>query len=546
MLSGCSLHPSPFELNLRAPEHSTLYQCARLYDDAERAVTQAKVEDAQSARIAGYPYLRTNRFLSSYRKEVSGKHFENWLDQLQTLALDGWRVELMNLPLSLKQKLEQKINVNNPAKPTLIKALHACGDIMRKHDLDETGEQAVLKEKAVVPSEYRTWQRIVGFYPLTALAFRFGIENWHDEARDIYNIPLLKLPVQGHLVRYAPADIPSRLSSTDIVGIVEQASNNALSVPVIDPAMEKRLFDEFAPVFEIDTASNDDKIGAPSWNLNNTPYVDTSKPTVYRYLSFTRMSNAILPQLNYLVWFPSRPKTSDFDLLGGHLDGIIWRVTLGTDGKPWMFDSIHACGCYHLFFPTRYTKISEKLSSFDEPPFMPQQPLQLEANKKTVIRIASANHYIERIYFSSESPDCRINYRLDDAVNLQSLPMADGNRRSLYGQDGIVADSKRLERFLFWPMGIPSPGAMRQWGHHATAFVGRRHFDDPRLFEDSFQSDPANRTLLPVLSHFLRIGRHSPTKLKTDISLHPYFLGVRPEMVSAVIRIFCQQRVMLP
>jgi hypothetical protein len=35
-------------------------------------------------------------------------------------------------------------------------------------------------------------------------------------------------------------------------------------------------------------------------------------------------------------------------------------------------------------------------------------------------------------------------------------------------------------------MGIPSPGAMRQWGHHATAFVGRRYFDDPHLFEKTF------------------------------------------------------------
>ena len=36
-------------------------------------------------------------------------------------------------------------------------------------------------------------------------------------------------------------------------------------------------------------------------------------------------------------------------------------------------------------------------------------------------------------------------------------------------------------------MGIPNAGAMRQWGHHATAFVGRRHFDDARLLENSFE-----------------------------------------------------------
>jgi hypothetical protein len=30
---------------------------------------------------------------------------------------------------------------------------------------------------------------------------------------------------------------------------------------------------------------------------------------------------------------------------------------------------------------------------------------------------------------------------------------------------------------------------MRQWGRHATAFVGRRHFDDPWLFERYFALD---------------------------------------------------------
>jgi len=35
-------------------------------------------------------------------------------------------------------------------------------------------------------------------------------------------------------------------------------------------------------------------------------------------------------------------------------------------------------------------------------------------------------------------------------------------------------------------MGIPSAGAMRQWGRHATAFVGRRHFDGADLLEKRF------------------------------------------------------------
>ena len=69
---------------------------------------------------------------------------------------------------------------------------------------------------------------------------------------------------------------------------------------------------------------------------------------------------------------------------------------------------------------------------------------------------------------------------------LRSLPLPDGGFRSVYGPDALIRGTERAERLLFWPMGIESPGAMRQWGRHPTAFVGRRHFDEPRLLEQRF------------------------------------------------------------
>jgi hypothetical protein len=50
----------------------------------------------------------------------------------------------------------------------------------------------------------------------------------------------------------------------------------------------------------------------------------------------------------------------------------------------------------------------------------------------------------------------------------------------------MIPGTQRPERFFFWPMGIASAGQMRQWGRHATAFVGRRHFDDPYLLDRYF------------------------------------------------------------
>jgi hypothetical protein len=36
-------------------------------------------------------------------------------------------------------------------------------------------------------------------------------------------------------------------------------------------------------------------------------------------------------------------------------------------------------------------------------------------------------------------------------------------------------------------MGIPSVGSMRQRGHHAIKLVGQAHFDDPQLFDETFE-----------------------------------------------------------
>ena len=486
LCSGCAMNGQPLQQHLSAPENSSLRNCAELFKETEQAVIAAGVLDSQDARIAGYPYLRVNRFLSDYRQEVSGAALESWINRLQELAMDGWQEELMNLPANARQRLQNRVNTRHPSDASLIKALHTCGTILRNKDLDETVEQNTFREKALVPAEYQTWQRIAGLYPLTALAFRLGIYRWHQQTLETYRLPLQELPVKGQLILYSPAQKTPTLSQAEVAGIIKQSSENSLNSPFPRPEEQKQLFDTMHPIFEIDTASEADKIGSPVWQGGNYPYVDTSKPMVYRHLSHIRIRNQTLLQLNYTIWFPSRPKSSSVDLLGGHLDGITWRVTLLPDGKPWLFDTIHNCGCYHLFFPTQNTRVSEQASILNEPDFMPQQALSVDTEKQTIVRIASNSHYIQRVYFTPAIASHEYHYQWADADSLRSLPLPDGNRRSLFGQDGIVAGSERGERFLFWPMGIPNPGAMRQWGHHATAFVGRRHFDDPHLFENTF------------------------------------------------------------
>ena len=73
---------------------------------------------------------------------------------------------------------------------------------------------------------------------------------------------------------------------------------------------------------------------------------------------------------------------------------------------------------------------------------------------------------------------------------LRALPVPGDGRRSIYNQDGIVSGTERLGRWLLWSMGISNMGAIRQTGHQPTALVGRRHFDDPYLFQQRYRRVP--------------------------------------------------------
>jgi hypothetical protein len=120
--------------------------------------------------------------------------------------------------------------------------------------------------------------------------------------------------------------------------------------------------------------------------------------------------------------------------------------------------------------------------------FVPSALPALAPGQRIVVRLASRMHHVSAVAPDAGAAPDATPYTLRDEQSLRSLPVEDDARarRSLYRPDGLVAGTERAERFVFWPMGIASAGAMRQWGHHATAFVGRRHFDDPNLLDLRF------------------------------------------------------------
>jgi hypothetical protein len=256
----------------------------------------------------------------------------------------------------------------------------------------------------------------------------------------------------------------------------------------LDAAEAERLLALHAPRFHVERRGAFDDPGAPGWAADGTPRVDTARPVVYQRIAHTRVQGRLLTQLVYTLWFPERPRTGALDLLGGALDGVIVRLTLGPDGQPRLLDTIHACGCYHLFFPAAGVSLRPGAPADEEWAFVPAPLPRPGPGERLSVRIASGTHYVLGVGVAAagDSPTDALTYERRPEDDLLRLRWPAGGTRSLYGPSGLVAGTERGERFLFWPMGIASAGAMRQWGHHATAFVGRRHFDDPDLLDRRF------------------------------------------------------------
>ncbi|HZP85717.1 MAG TPA: hypothetical protein VFB54_02790 [Burkholderiales bacterium] len=480
LVSACAqISPRrPAEMPLSAEQ-----ACRARLEQTDRLIDRARVRDAEGARVEGFPYLRVDRFLASFSNEVSqAARFDAWRDRMRKFDHEARMFEFSNLDIEQRDRLAALWSAH-PAPAALDEAVDRCAETLMKADGASSTQRDRLRKAAHVPDDYDTWKRVLGVYWLARLPFSAGVQRYQRSVQETFDEPLAELPVLGRLEEYMPRERANGPMNEDIVV-------DALGIPQPTEAQRDTLWATYAPIWIVDTADNNDRIGRVVLDARGGVRVDTQTPVAYRRLAYTRIGDKVLIQLVYSTWFASRPKTSRFDLLGGQLDSVVWRVTLSSDGTPLIFDSIHSCGCYAQFFPTPRARLRPRSARLEEGAFVPQSLPKLTSANRIGLRIASGTHYIERVLIDPPlDPNARTYLMVSDA-QLRSLPVPGDDRRSAFRSDGIVAGSERAERYLFWPMGVRAPGAMRAWGRQATAFMGRRHFDEARLIERYFEVVP--------------------------------------------------------
>ena len=202
LLSACALAPPP------PPADFAATRCLDLYAALDQAVAKNGVTPSAPPRILGFPYLRVDRFLASYSDQpLDADGRVAWLVRLAALDLKSRQIELAALPPATRIALRAR----HAGSTTLETRLADCSRILQTHDLNNPERLALIQARAVVASEYRTINRVLGLYPLTALPVSYGIKRWHKEVRETFALPLTALPIQGKLHRLGPPtdDFPS-------------------------------------------------------------------------------------------------------------------------------------------------------------------------------------------------------------------------------------------------------------------------------------------------------------------------------------------------
>ena len=477
LAAGCATLDAPFSTHL-VSETPQVRGCAEWYRLLDERVGAAGVGDAQDARVPGFPYLRVNRLLAALRPAALSNELalEALADRMLALDVEARRYEMMNLPAGQLPELREALQ-----------RTRECGRLLREADLGQPESRAAMLRGAEVPDDYRPAMRILGLYWLTRIAFAEGVRRQEEELLAAFQREPA-VPEGARVLRFSP-EPGMPLPRARVALLLERALENPLGIPEPSESDLKELLPAYAPSFEIEVKGDYDRFGALRWLRGaDSPSVDGAQLAVYGHPAWTLYEGRVLLQLVYTLWFPERPPQSGRDLLAGRLDGITWRVTLAPDGEPLVYDAIHPCGCYHQFFPTGRAQQRPAPGGLEEWMFAPQSLPRIAEGERPVVRVATGTHYIERVAVT-RGTDSLMRYELRPYGELRSLLRTPGPRAGAFGPDGLVPGTERAERFFFWPMGIASAGAMRQWGRQATAFVGRRHFDDADLLEKRFRFD---------------------------------------------------------
>jgi hypothetical protein len=451
-------HPSrPKQLGFQ----NTIKACRGRYAALDSRIDQAGVRDAGYYRVPGFPYMRSDRLIASYGPDLAKlDSLSDWLYQLRENDGFSRSIELQNLGLPMAERV------------ALLSELRLCAVWLSNLEISRDSVRERLIAAVRVPADSHR--------PAGDASDAVGVqEMMHRQAARVkasYAIPASDLDSPGPLVlwRAKPDSSGMTLPMPDSPVLV----HDGLGRIGLTEDQWSQLASRYAPSFLVETGSELDRIGAPSLGDHGS-VVEVSEPVVYFQVDYARLGASSLVQIDYFAWFPARAAAGPDRVKERAPDGLIWRVTLDPTGQPLVYDTIHADGLDHLWFPLPALNVSRE-AALDHEATIPQPDVPNEF----VVRVRSGTHEVRRLISTKDARSDRMtDYELHRYEELLTLPLPSGGTHSLFGPEGIVVGAGSGAGLVaVGPVGTLD-GPVRQWGHHPISPLGDLYFDDPRLIE---------------------------------------------------------------
>lgn len=442
---------------------ASLAPCRGQYAELDAKVDAAGARSSIYYRVKGFPYFRMDRLHASYRDamNLSIDEMGAWTRHMRDYDQQAREIEFINMGMSLQERAG------------ILENTQACGRGLAQIELEDPRTLAKLRKAAAAPDEYQGGT----LSPADAAAIRAAMQAQADAFRAATS----DTPADGtvrKVWKVHPLVDPSVLERG-----MDYAPPDELGFQSLTDSAWKAMSERFAPEFWIETAGDSDLLGWPKISEDG-PGVDVAKPHVGYWVNFTKFGDLGLAQITYVLWFPGSGAQGN-----GPIDSVMWRVTLDRTGTPLVYDSIHASGREHRWFPAQPMTVRTDLGETADPPVVAPNVL---AQGPVAVVIASGSHTVRRVVPAVDGGGAAAAYELQRYEDVYALPLTSGKgTRSLFDPDGEIPGTRHADPLWRKGTGLDEQGTLRALGRQPTGYLSHTHFDDVRVLEEVFVPPPA-------------------------------------------------------
>ncbi len=435
--------------------------CRQQYEEMDARVEAAGVRSAAYFKVPGFPYLRTDRALASFRKQIDGLYnVAEWVRRMRELDEEARYYEYVNLGFDTQEIGYWRYRFLN------------CGRILAWIELQEAGVWETLVESVNPAEDQRPVEDEPGVFRV--------ITNWIERAFRIdeerSTVPFdPSLMSDGVIWRVKPVEDLTVLDSLAKTLLVNQ-----LGYPGLVDSQWRALAEIHAPTLAF---KKSESMMAPSsleWHQEQL-VANTNNPAVYYLFSFARFGTSVLPQITYTILMPDH-------LQGDSVRGIVWRVTLDEKFMPMTYETASASGSEHRWYPVQSLKLLEGA------------PLNISPHQKDLAPDSGPVLWVDHLRVAAVTETASVEQRelphffvLRPYEDLYTLPVDEKSALSSFDSSGFLRRAQSADSPVSGRMSRKNLDAtVRQAGHQLIQKNDPLFFDDPRILEKFFVVGASN------------------------------------------------------